>query len=79
MREFKSDRYLQKRKSTPFGVLFLFWRIVEVRFEELDATVRWNVAADGLTEANINFSSRREEKCNQIWPVLFLMYLKNPT
>ena len=65
IRQFKSGRYLQKRQN-PFGFC-LFCR--PARFEDLNATVRGTVAAEGSTEANNNFSSRGEEKCNQIWPV----------
>ena len=65
---FKLD--ISSKRHTPSGVC-LFW-YAEVRFEDINATVRWTVAADGSTEAKLNFSSHREEKCKQIWPVLLL-------
>jgi len=34
---------------------FLFWRIVEARFEDLNAA-RMSAAGDGSTEPNLNFS-----------------------
>ena len=58
-----------KRKSTPNGVLLLLEVPVRTDLNHPNATVRWTVAADGSTEANNNFSSHREEKCKQIWPV----------
>ena len=38
------------------------------RFENLNAA-RMSAAGYGSTEPNKYFSSYREEKCNQIWPV----------
>ena len=33
--------------------------------EDVNATVRWTVAADGLTEANLDFSFQQKEKCSK--------------
>ena len=49
----------------PFGFGFL---LCADRFEKLNAA-RMSAACEGLTEQHNNFSSHREEKCNQIWPV----------
>jgi len=37
----------------------------------INATVRWTVAADGWTEANIYFCQR--QKCKQIWLAAFIL------
>ena len=56
-----------KKRRTRLGSSFFGG--TGLRFEDINATVLWTVAADGSTEANNNFSSHRGEKCKQIWPV----------
>ena len=49
-----------KKKRTPFGVRFLFGATGPGRFEPSNATVRWTVAGDGLTEPNLNYFFPKE-------------------
>ena len=57
---FESLPVYQKRRY-PNGCL-RFWYLGRKGFEKLNATVRWTVAADGLTEANLDFLSQLREK-----------------
>ena len=52
---------MQKRQI-PFGTSHYFF--LRERFEQSNATVRWTVARDGLTERNLYFRQRR--KCKRI-------------
>ena len=46
IRQFKSGRYLQKEKAHRMVCFFFLEKSRTVRFEPLDATVRWTVAGD---------------------------------
>jgi len=50
-----------KREALP---PFYYWYDEKKGLEESNATVRWTVAGDGLTEPNLNFRPRR--KCKRV-------------
>ena len=47
-----SKVYTNNKKDTHLLVC-VFFAVEKDRFEDLNATVRWTVAADGLTEADL--------------------------
>ena len=54
-----------KKKCTPFGVLFLFEEAGTDRFEDLNATPRWGVARCGLDRIDTMICFPLESKCNK--------------
>ena len=57
--------YASKKEDIPFGVSS-FLLALRADANLLNATVRWTVARDGLTERNHNFHQRRKCKSSPV-------------